>query len=102
MVTVPFEETLNPVIWEEIDGATHRSKTPEYRIHPIRQSALLSAGMGPRGRPLRGGQVGGKYLRAPTSTGLSWKRAGASWCAWGTLRTCDVGSSSGPTSSSPR
>ncbi len=82
MFTVPFEHVLDPVIFEEIEGWNDRTTTPEYRIHPIGQRALLEDGgevVTPKdnGRVIEssttlvnphnyiGNKWGGKYLRAP-------------------------------------
>jgi hypothetical protein len=65
MLTVPFEETLTPVLWEEIEEATSRHTTPEYRVFPLKQSELLDSGMDPQKKQFTGDKWGGKYLRAP-------------------------------------
>ncbi|MDI6784411.1 MAG: Eco57I restriction-modification methylase domain-containing protein, partial [bacterium] len=44
MLKVPFEHILSPVIWEEVEAITDRKTTPEYRIYPITQKALLEDG----------------------------------------------------------
>jgi len=65
MLTVPFEQVLSPVIWEEVDEATSRRTTPEYRVFPLTQAKLLENGMDPRKKRYAGDKWGGKYLRAP-------------------------------------
>lgn len=65
MLTVPFEDVLNPVVWLEVDEAKARRATPEYRVHPAKQSALRAAGMDPEKKAYAGDKWGGKYLRAP-------------------------------------
>lgn len=91
MFKVPFEQvvlSVPAVIFEEIEGASSRKVTPEYRVHPVVQSTLLEEGCAPleveegtrtsrRGRgkananilevasKYRGNKWGGKYLRAP-------------------------------------
>jgi len=79
---VPFEQILSPVIFEEIEAATERKATPEYRIFPITQEKLFLDGCelpeeeqeeksdkfsGPLIKCARyiGNKWGGKYLRAP-------------------------------------
>ena len=65
--TAPFEGVLDAVIFEEVEEATHRHTTPEHRIFPITQSALLLAGASNTTSPTKytGDKWGGKYLRAP-------------------------------------
>ncbi len=79
MFRVPFEHILSPVIFDEIEEATERKATKEYRIFPIQQSKLLEDGCeipqeeeagkaaGPLIKTARyiGNKWGGKYLRAP-------------------------------------
>ena len=65
MLTVPFEDVLSPVVWEEVEEATTRKATVEYRVHPARQEALLASGMDPEKQVYAGEKWGGKYLRAP-------------------------------------
>jgi len=79
MFRVPFEHILSPVIFDEIEEATERKATKEYRIFPILQSKLLEDGCeipeeqetgkaaGPLIKTARyiGNKWGGKYLRAP-------------------------------------
>jgi hypothetical protein len=85
-VTVPFEEALSPVLFEEIEAATGRVVTPEYRIHATSQKVLLEEGQNStyeeeeatgaaKTSNVRrslvktvkyfGDKWGGKYLRAP-------------------------------------
>ncbi len=64
MFRVPFDEALDPVIWEEIEEATARYATPEFRVVPLSQAALLESGRGEGGR-YAGEKWGGRYLRAP-------------------------------------
>jgi len=65
MLTVPFEEVLSPVIWEEVEEATTRRTTPEYRVFPLKQAGLLDSGMDAKKKRFTGDKWGGKYLRAP-------------------------------------
>jgi hypothetical protein len=79
MFRVPFEHILSPVIFDEIEEATERKETKEYRIFPIQQGKLLEDGCeipeeeeagkvaGPLIKTARyiGNKWGGKYLRAP-------------------------------------
>ncbi|HQK93521.1 MAG TPA: Eco57I restriction-modification methylase domain-containing protein, partial [Armatimonadota bacterium] len=44
MFTVPFEQVVDAVIFEEIEEATGRRTTPDYRVFPIVQRRLLEAG----------------------------------------------------------
>jgi hypothetical protein len=80
MFRVPFEHILSPVIFDEIEEATERKVTKEYRVFPISQGKLLEDGCelpdeaeetgkvsGPLIKVTRyiGNKWGGKYLRAP-------------------------------------
>jgi len=81
MFRVPYEQVVSPVIFDEIEAATERRATPEYRIFPIKQDKLLAdgceipeeeeAGHNKISGPLIkvahyiGNKWGGKYLRAP-------------------------------------
>jgi len=79
MFRVPHEHILSPVIFDEIEEATERRATKEYRVFPIQQSKLLEDGCeipqeeetGKAASPLiktaryTGNKWGGKYLRAP-------------------------------------
>ncbi len=79
MFRVPFEHIASPVIFDEIEEATERKATKEYRVFPILQDKLLEDGceiteeaeMGKTTGPLIktaryiGNKWGGKYLRAP-------------------------------------
>ena len=79
MFRVPFEHILSPVIFDEIEEATERKATKEYRVFPIKQDKLLEDGCeipeeeetgkaaGPLIKTARyiGNKWGGKYLRAP-------------------------------------
>ena len=62
--TAPFEGVLDAVIFEEVEEATQRRTTPEHRIFPITQSALLESGCDTQAK-YTGDKWGGKYLRAP-------------------------------------
>lgn len=42
MLAVPFEQTLSPVVWEEIEETSRRHSCPEYHIFPVRQGDLLA------------------------------------------------------------
>lgn len=79
MFRVPFEHIVDAVIFDEIEEATERKATKEYRVFPIQQAKLLEDGCeipeeeevrktaGPLIRTARyiGNKWGGKYLRAP-------------------------------------
>ena len=81
MFKVPFEHIISPVIFDEIEEASERRTTPEYRAFPIQQSLLLKDGCELKeddekqaettAVPLIkferyiGNKWGGKYLRAP-------------------------------------
>ena len=81
MFRVPFEHIVDPVIFDEIEEASERKLTKEYRVFPITQSKLLTDGceippeeeeetgkaVGPLIKVARyiGNKWGGKYLRAP-------------------------------------
>lgn len=62
--TVPFEAILDPVIFYEIETASVRVSSPEYRIHSLSQKSLLVNDNGEKGKYI-GDKWGGKYLRAP-------------------------------------
>ncbi len=67
MFKTPFEGVLDAVLFEEVEEANERRNTPEHRIFPISQVALLGGGIDegvPRTR-YTGDKWGGKYLRAP-------------------------------------
>jgi len=86
MFRVPFEHILSPVIFDEVEEATERKETKEYRVFPIQQSKLLEegcetpseedadsatadkqsrAGLLIKNARYIGNKWGGKYLRAP-------------------------------------
>jgi hypothetical protein len=81
MFKVPFEHILSPVIFDEIEAATERKSTPEYRAYPMNQKVLLGEGwewpeeaseeaknrfgFSLKGSKYGGNKWGGKYLRAP-------------------------------------
>jgi len=81
MFKVPFEHILSPIIFDEIEAATDRKSTPEYRTCPITQKLLLEDGwewpedtteeikkrfgLTVKGSKYGGNKWGGKYLRAP-------------------------------------
>ena len=62
--TVPFEAILDAVIFYEIETASERVSSPEYRIHTSLQKSLLVNGNDEKGKYI-GDKWGGKYLRAP-------------------------------------
>ena len=76
MLTIPFEETLTPVIWEELEESTSRHTTPEYRVFPLKQSELLDSGVDPQKKQFAGDKWGGKYLRAPDIFWVILEKAG--------------------------
>ena len=65
MLTVPFEEALSAVIWQEVAEADRRTTTAEFRVRPISQRELRQSGMDPDKDKYTGDKWGGKYLRAP-------------------------------------
>ncbi len=71
MFYVPFENVLDPVIFEEIEDATERTTKPEYRVVPKKKDELFEGGLDKeRAKTKRidaytGDKWGGKYLRAP-------------------------------------
>ncbi len=66
--TVPFEAILDAVIFYEIETASERDSSPEYRIHTSLQKSLLINGNSEKGKYI-GDKWGGKYLRA---TDIYW------------------------------
>ena len=62
--TEPFEAILDAVIFYEIETATERTRTPEHRVYPLSQQALLTGGMDKQAR-YKGDRWGGRYLRSP-------------------------------------
>lgn len=107
MFKVPFEHILSPIIFDEIEAATDRKSTPEYRTCPISQNALLEGGwewpddvseeMKRRfGRTLKGSKYGGnkwggKYLRMPESMISLFKRLGGELVPLKLLLSYDYG-----------
>lgn len=65
MFKVPYEETLSPVIWEEIEEITEKKVTQEYRILKSIQMDLFNTGKDDETQTYAGDKWGGKYLRAP-------------------------------------
>jgi type I restriction-modification system DNA methylase subunit len=65
MLTVPFEYTLTPVFWQELEYAHVRTTTPEYRLFLSPQSELHQNGIDPDSKKYEGDKWGGKFLRAP-------------------------------------
>ncbi|MBU1023763.1 Eco57I restriction-modification methylase domain-containing protein, partial [bacterium] len=45
MFKMPFDQIMSPVIFEEIESATERKSTPEYKVSPMAQDILLDQGM---------------------------------------------------------
>jgi hypothetical protein len=88
MFTAPYEAMIHPVIFQELEEATDRETTPDYRIHALCQAEALTAGSdtapdatGTHGPLIRVGQYGGdkwggKYLRAPDIYWEILERAG--------------------------
>jgi hypothetical protein len=96
---VPFEQVSSAVLLE-IEAASERRTTPEYRVLPIRQDHLLQDGCelsrdesvrhGPSGPRLRaarydGNKWGGKFLRAPDVFHRIREKAGPRLVPLGTL-----------------
>lgn len=65
MFTVPFEEGLSPVLWEEIEEVQEKQVSNEYRVLVKPQGELLEAGMDDESGKYVSDKWGGKYLRAP-------------------------------------
>lgn len=84
MFKQPFEHVISPSIFQEIEAIAERRTTPMYKIHPMQQKALLTAGCetqstekthGKNAKAVQGPLIkverylgdkwGGKYLRAP-------------------------------------
>jgi len=65
MLKASYEHILSPIIWEEIENTSIRTRTPEFNLHPIKQEVLVSNGMDPVTNKFSGDKWGGKYLRAP-------------------------------------
>jgi len=76
MLTVPFEDVLSPVIWEEVDETEARRTTQEYRVFSLKQADLLKSGMDPQKNRFAGDKWGGKYLRAPDIYWVILEKAG--------------------------
>jgi hypothetical protein len=109
MFKAPFEHILSPVIFQEIEEARERYTTPEYRVFPLSQEALLEDGSelaggvkgggvsgqkkgrrttsGPLIKVARyiGNKWGGKYLRAPEIYWTYWKKGNICACLNSTL-----------------
>jgi len=65
MFKVPFEEGLNPIIWEEIFESSSDNSTEEYKLRSISQEALFQVGYDYLSEDFAGGKWGAFYLRAP-------------------------------------
>jgi len=81
MFKVPFEHILSSIIFSELDEARDKKSTPEYRVFPISQKALLEEGWEwpeetseeekekfgflAKDSQYGGNKWGSKYLRAP-------------------------------------
>jgi polyhydroxyalkanoate synthesis regulator phasin len=65
MCRVPFEVMLDPIPWQEIEGAHDRRSTPEFRVYAATQRWLREQGIDPEKQRYTGDKWGGKYLRAP-------------------------------------
>ena len=71
MFKEPFEQVLNPVLFEEIEETEERKTLKEYRVVPKTVDELLESGLDPekvKGHRIdayTGNKWGGKYLRAP-------------------------------------
>ena len=64
MLKVPYEQTLSPIIWEEVEEVHSRMTSPEYRVFPILHSKLIKNSQKEKGDYI-GQKWGGEYLRAP-------------------------------------
>ncbi len=69
MFYIPFEECLDPILFEEIDESTDRKTTQEYRVVEKDIAELTEAGIDKAKKDsivsYTGDKWGGKYLRAP-------------------------------------
>lgn len=95
MLSIPFEETLTPVVWEEIEEATLRNTTPEYRVFPLKQAELLDNGMDPESKQFAGDKWGGKYLRAPDIFWAILEKAGDKFVCLGDIADVRFGIKTG-------
>jgi hypothetical protein len=77
LLSIPFDQALDPAIWLAVEGAASRDTTPEYRVHPLKQVALLDHGLDPHQKRFVGEKWGAKYLRAPDIYWLIVEKAGA-------------------------
>ncbi len=75
MFTVPYEQGLSAVLWQEVCEARARRAMPEYRVHPLTQRDALAAGSD-QANVYAGDKWGGKYLRAPDIYWEILRRAG--------------------------
>ena len=71
MFKQPFEQVLDPILFEEIEETEERKTLKEYRVAPKTVDELLESGLDPekvkehRIDAYTGDKWGGKYLRAP-------------------------------------
>jgi hypothetical protein len=65
MLLVPYEQTLSPEIWSDIDSSTQRTKSNEYKVYPLLQKDIFTIGIDPEKNKYSGDKWGGRYLRAP-------------------------------------
>ena len=75
MFTVPYEQGLSAVLWQEVGEAQERLARPEFRVHPLMQRDALAAGSD-QASLYAGDKWGGKYLRAPDIYWEILRRAG--------------------------
>jgi hypothetical protein len=99
MFRVPFEHIVSPIIFDEIEEATERRVTEEYRVFPIQQGRLLEdgyeitedgeieKGVGHLIRTARyvGNKWGGKYLRGPDIFFTVLAEHGDYFCRFGSV-----------------
>jgi len=71
MFYIPFDQCLDPILFEEIEEAQERKTSPEYRVVPKTAEKLLEGGLNTEKKEKHiidayvGDKWGGKYLRAP-------------------------------------
>ena len=78
LLKTPFENTIEPELWNAVDEAENRKSASKYRVFPVSQKKLLREGakkeVNGKGKSFEelaelvkysGNKWGGKYLRAP-------------------------------------
>jgi hypothetical protein len=85
MFFVPYEQALAAAVFRAIESASVRTRSDQYRVHPMGHPDLLDEGRASEealsGRPeYRGGIWGGRYLRAPDVFWLLYSRLQQAAC----------------------